>query len=412
MLHPICIRPRIVKIAYLLVLAMSWPVTAANAQQQRTPLRPAKPALDPVTIPLETEKGLIAPMLAADQKPFGKTKDGQEVTVFTLANGRGMLVRLIDYGATVISVETNDKSGKAANITLGFPSLAGYLERHPYFGSTVGRYANRIANGKFKLDGKEYTLATNNAPNHLHGGVKGFDAVLWKAEPASAADSCGVKFSYTSPDGEEGFPGTLKVTATYTLTLNNELRIDYEATTDKPTVLNLTNHCYWNLAGAGSGTILKHDLMLSADEYLPIDETSIPTGKPATVKGTPFDFTSLHAIGERIDAVKKDPHKTRGYDHCFVVRGEPGKLRPAAKVKDPASGRVMEISTTEPGVQLYCGNFLGGGAGEGGFKQHEAFCLETQHYPDAPNQPQFPSTVLRPGETFRSTTVHKFSVEP
>jgi aldose 1-epimerase len=410
MRHSICIRQRLVTIACLLAMATSWPIAAGSAQKQRTPLRPAKPALENVTIQPAT--GLIAPMLAVDQKPFGKTKDGQEVTVFTLANGRGMRVRLIDYGATVIGVEAPDKSGKAANVTLGFPTLAGYLERHPYFGSTVGRYANRIANGKFQLDGKEYTLATNNAPTHLHGGEKGFDAVLWKAEPVSAPDSCGVKFSNTSENGEEGYPGTLKVTATYTLTLNNELRIDYEATTDKPTVVNLTNHCYWNLGGAGSGTILKHELTLAADEYLPIDETSIPTGKPAPVKGTPFDFTTPHAIGERINEVKQDPHKTKGYDHCFVVRGEPGKLRPAAKAKDPASGRVMEISTTEPGVQLYCGNFLGGGAGEGGYKQHEAFCLETQHYPDAPNQPQFPSTTLRPGETFRSTTVHKFSVEP
>jgi aldose 1-epimerase len=365
----------------------------------------------PVQLQPVPETTLLAPMLNVDQQPFGKTKDGKDVTVYTLTNSRGTKVRLIDYGATLISVETPDKAGKTANITLGFPTLAGYLERHPYFGSTVGRYGNRIAGGKFKLDGKEYSLATNNGPNHLHGGIKGFDAVLWKSQPVKGTDSVGVRFSHTSPDGDEGYPGKLDVTTTYTLTANNELRIDYEATTDKATVVNLTNHAYWNLAGAGSGTILKHELTLAADKYLPIDDTSIPTGKPAEVKGTPFDFTSKHAIGERIDQIKKDPHKTQGYDHCYVLRGQQGKLELAAKAKDPASGRVMEIFTTEPGIQLYCGNFLGGGAGEGGYKQHEAFCLETQHYPDSPNQPAFPTTTLKPGETYKSTTVHKFSVE-
>lgn len=406
---PICNLSSPARIACFVIVA-GMTLTSVSAQQ------PARPKLNRAdlqekNVVLGTEIGLIAPMLNVESKPFGKTKDGREVTVFTLTNSRGIKVRMIDYGATVISVETPDKAGKTANITLGFPTLAGYLERHPYFGSTVGRYGNRIAGGKFKLDGKEYSLATNNGPNHLHGGIKGFDAVMWKGAPVKTPDSVGVKFTYTSIDGEEGYPGKLDVMATYTLTANNELRIDYEAKTDKPTVVNLTNHAYWNLAGAGSGTILKHELTLAADKYLPIDDTSIPTGKLADVKGTPFDFTTPHAIGERIDEVKKDPHKTKGYDHCFVLRGQQGKLELAAKAKDPASGRVMEIFTTEPGVQLYCGNFLGGGAGEGGYKQHEAFCLETQHYPDSPNQPSFPSTVLKPGETYRSTTVHKFSVE-
>jgi aldose 1-epimerase len=349
--------------------------------------------------------------MSITKKPYGKAKDGQRVDLYTCTNAKGLVVQLTNYGATVVSVETPDKNGKLANITLGFPSLDGYLARHPYFGSTVGRYGNRIAGGKFQLDGKEYTLATNNGPNHLHGGLKGLDAVVWSAQEVQSPAAVGVVFTYRSPDGDEGYPGNLDLTVTYSLTKNNELRIDYVATTDKPTVLNLTNHCYWNLGGAGSGDILKHQLTLTADKYLPIDDTSIPTGKAADVKGSPFDFTTPHAIGERIGELKKDPHKTKGYDHCYVLRGQSGKLEVAARVKDPASGRVMEISTTEPGIQLYCGNFLGGGTGEAGYKQHDAFCLETQHFPDSPNQPSFPSTVLRPGQIFRSTTVHKFSVE-
>ncbi len=360
--------------------------------------------------PKQPDIGAIASM-KHDVQPFGKTHDGHEVKVHTLTNLHGIRVRLIDYGATLISVETPDKSGKNANIMLGFPTLEGYLQRHPFFGSTVGRYANRIAGGKFTLDGKTYTLATNNGPNHLHGGLKGFDTVLWKPEPVSGPDFVGVKFSYTSPDGDEGYPGKLDVTVTFTLSNVNALRMDYTATTDKPTVVNLTNHAYWNLAGAGSGNILGHELTIAADKYLPIDDTSIPTGEPAPVKGTPLDFTSPHTIGERIGELKKDPHKTKGYDHCFVLRGQQGKLELAARVKEPTSGRVMEVYTTEPGVQLYCANFLDGGPGAGGFKQHEAFCLETQHYPDSPNKPEFPSTVLRPGETYRSTTEHRFSVE-
>jgi aldose 1-epimerase len=364
----------------------------------------------------ETKKKPISPVIGAitsmtrDVEPFGKTKDGQNVSVYTLAN-KFLRVRLMDYGATLISVEMPDKNDKRVNITLGFPSLEGYLQRHPYFGSTVGRYANRIAGGKFKLDGQEYTLAINNGPNHLHGGRKGFDAVMWKADPFSATGKVGVKFTYISADGEEGYPGNLDLSVTYTLSDESALRIDYEAVADKATVVNLTNHSYWNLAGAGSGDILKHELTLIADKYLPIDDTSIPTGALADVKGTPFDFTTPHAIGERIAELKQEPHKTKGYDHCYVLRGQQGKLELAARVRESSTGRVMEVYTTEPGVQLYCGNFLGGGTGEGGFKQHEGFCLETQHYPDSPNRPNFPSTVLRPGQTFRSTTEHRFSLE-
>lgn len=345
---------------------------------------------------------------------FGKTNDGQAVTLHTLTNENGIRIKLMDYGATLVSVETPDKNGKLANITLRFPTLKGYLSRHPYFGSTVGRFANRIAGGKFTIDGKTYSLATNNGTHHLHGGLKGYDAVVWKlAEIKNSTEAASLKFTHASLDGDEGYPGKLELSVTYTLFNKNkdELRIDYSATTDKATVVNLTNHTYWNLAGAGSGDILKHELTLNADKYLPTDDTSIPTGVLAPVKGTPFDFTSVHAIGERIGELKKDPHKTKGYDHCFVLRGQNGKLELAARVKDPASGRVMEVHTTEPGVQLYCANFLDGGAGGGGFQQHDAFCLETQHYPDSPNQPEFPTTLLKPGQTFKSTTLHRFSVE-
>lgn len=346
----------------------------------------------------------------AKTESFGKTKEGQEVTLFTVTNKNGLVLKMIDYGATVVSVETPDKDGKLANVTLSFPTVDGYLQRHPYFGSTVGRYGNRIAKGKFKIGEEEYTLATNNGANHLHGGIKGFDAVMWKGERVESADGGGIKFTRTSPDGEEGYPGNLDVTVTYTLTNNDELQIEYEAKTDKPTVVNLTNHNYWNLGGQGSGQILGHELMLNCDKYLPIDPTSIPTGELATVEGTPFDFREPHAIGDQINAIKQPPHETKGYDHCYVVNGKPGELRLAAKVTDPESGRTMEIHTTEPGIQLYCGNFLDGSEGGNNFKQHEAFCLETQRFPDSPNRPEFPSTLLKPGETYKSTTVHKFGV--
>lgn len=355
--------------------------------------------------------GADAPAMSITKKEYGKTADGKVVDEYTLTNKNGLRVKLITWGANLTSVETPDKNGKLANITLGFDKLEGYTQRHPYFGSTVGRYANRIAKGKFKLDGKEYTLATNNGPNHLHGGVKGFDMVLWNAEEVKGDGSVGVKFTYDSKDGEEGYPGNLKTTVVYSLTDKNELKIDYSATTDKATVVNLTNHAYWNLGGAGSGDILKHHLMLAADKWIPTDDTSIPTGELAPVKGTAMDFTTMHAIGDQIAELKKPPHTTKGYDHCWVLRGQSGKLELAAKVKEPTSGRTMEIYTTEPGIQLYCGNFLDGSPAGNNHKQHEAFCLETQHYPDSPNQPGFPSTVLKPGETYKSQTVHKFGVE-
>jgi aldose 1-epimerase len=312
------------------------------------------------------------------------------------------------YGAIVVELQTPDRDGNLENVTLGFDQLDGYLGAHPYFGATVGRYANRIAKGKFVLDGKTYSLATNNGPNHLHGGELGLSRVVWAAEPVESDTAVGVKFRYTSPDGQDGYPGTLSATVVYTLTNQDELRIDYTATTTKATVINLTNHCYWNLGGAGSGTILDHQLMLAADEYLPVDDTLIPTGQLAKVADTPFDFTTPHVIGSRIDQVTGDPPR---YDHCFALRSRDGSLASAARVVHPASGRTMEIYTTQPGIQFYTGNFLDGGPANGNYPRNAGFCLETQHFPDSPNRQTFPSVVLRPGETYRQTTVHKFTVQ-
>lgn len=346
--------------------------------------------------------------MKVEQSGFGKTEAGEAVTLFTCTNEHGLVLKLIDYGAIVVAVETPDRNGRLANINVGFTSLDGYLQRHPYFGATVGRFCNRVAKGKFSLNGKSYTLAVNNGANHLHGGLKGFDKQMWKGSPVKSASEVGVKFTRRSPDGEEGYPGNLDVTVTYTLTNKNELKVEFSATCDQDTVLNLTNHNYWNLAGAGSGTILNHELTLMSDKYLPVDDGLIPTGKLADVKGTPLDFTAAHKIGERIQQIKADPV---GYDHCFALRSQDGSLALAAKVKDPSSGRVMEILTTQPGIQFYSGNFLDGTPANGGNKQYEGFCLETQHYPDSPNQPNFPSAVLKPGQKFHQTTVHRFSVE-
>jgi len=361
-----------------------------------------EPAEEPATT---TEK---KPEMSIAKTSFGKTEDGQEIDLYTCTNSNGLIVKLTNYGAIVVSVETPDRDGKLANITLGFDKLEGYLQRHPYFGSTVGRYCNRIAKGKFTLDGQEYTLAANNGENHLHGGVVGFDKQVWNAEEVKTNDGVGVKFTRRSPDGEEGYPGNLDVTAVYTLTNSNELQMVFSATTDKATPCNLTNHNYWNLAGAGSGTNEGHELQLESDKYLPVDDGLIPTGELADVKGTPLDFSSPHTIGERMKQIEADPV---GYDHCYVLRSQDGLLALAARVKDPGSGRVMTIHTTQPGIQLYTGNFLNGGEGAGGYHQYGAFCLETQHYPDSPNQPDFPTTILKPGETYKQTTVHKFSVE-
>jgi len=342
-----------------------------------------------------------------DSAPYGKTADGQNVTLFTLVNSSGNTVEMIDYGAIVVSINVPDRNGKRTNVTAGFTSLDGYLQRHPYFGSTVGRFCNRIAKGKFSIDGKTYSLAINNGPNHLHGGEIGFDKLIWRvSEKLQADNSVGLRFSLTSPDGQEGYPGTLKVVADYVWDNENTLTIRFTANTDKATHVNLTNHAYFNLSGAGSGTVYKHELELASDQYLDVDENMIPTGKIPNVKGTPLDFMVKHPIGDKIQELAE----TKGYDHCFVVRGETGKLRPAAKVVDPASGRTMEVRTTQPGIQLYTGNFLDGTSGNAGFKQHEAFCLETQHFPDAPNQSSFLTTLLKPSETLNETTTYHFGL--
>lgn len=338
---------------------------------------------------------------------LGKTPDGKDVEQYRLSNASGMRVTVMTHGATITSVWVPDRNGKPENVALSLDSLGDYLKGHPFFGSTVGRYANRISKGKFQLDGHEYTLATNNMGNHLHGGLKGFDKVVWQAKPIETMDSVGVRFSYESPDGEEGYPGRVSVEVTYTLTCDNQLRMEYAASTDKPTVVNLTNHTYWNLGGA-SDTILAHQVTINADKYLPVDDTLIPLGEPADVANTPMDFRHPHAVGERIGLVKG------GYDHCYILnRGKDAELTLAARIADPKSGRIMEIYTSQPAIQFYTGNFLDGTLAAGGktYQKHYGMCLETQHYPDSPNQPTYPSTVLKPGEKYEELTVHKFRVE-
>ena len=345
-----------------------------------------------------------------DKQDFGKTKDGKPVEIYTLTNANGLKAKVMTYGAILTELQVPDRQGRLGDVVLGFDNLDSYLAGHPFFGATVGRYANRIAGGKFKLDGKDYKLAVNNGPNSLHGGLKGFDKQVWKAESANGADGPSVKFSYTSADGEEGYPGEVKATVTYTLTNKNELKIDYTATTTKATPINLTNHSYFNLT-AGPGDIREHQLTLHASRYTPADETLIPTGKLESVKGTPLDFTQPKTIGARIADL---PAFIGGYDHNFVIDGDGKSLAPTALVVEPRSGRVMEMSTTEPGVQLYTSNFMDGSVkGKGGiaYKKYQAFCLEAQHFPDSPNQSQFPSSILKPGETYKQTTIYKFSVE-
>ncbi|MFN4254359.1 MAG: aldose epimerase family protein [Saprospiraceae bacterium] len=348
-----------------------------------------------------------------EKTAFGTLPDGRAVDLFTLRNAQGMEVKISTLGGTIVSWTAPDKTGKYEDITLGCDSLAGYLKGTPFFGAIIGRYGNRIAKGKFTLDGTAYTLATNNIGNALHGGIKGFDKVLWAATPVPG-DEPALKLTYLSKDGEEGYPGNLAVEVVYTLQKDNALRMDYTALTDKPTVVNITNHAYFNLAGAGRGDILGHELQLNADRFLPVDSTLIPTGELRPVAGTVFDFTKSTKIGARIDDKSDEQIKFGlGYDHCWVLADGSDKLKTAAILSEPSSGRVMEVLTTEPAVQFYAGNFLDGTViGKGGkpYQHRTGLCLETQHYPDSPNQPAFPSTVLRPGETYRTTTVYKFSV--
>lgn len=329
--------------------------------------------------------------------------DGKRVDLFTLVNAHGIRARLTNYGATLTSLTVPSSTGPV-EITLGFDTLDDYRARSPYFGCTVGRFANRIAHGRFKLGGRTYTLACNEKGlHHLHGGTQGFDKKIWTAEPFERPDALGVRFAYVSPDGEEGYPGTVQVRVDMILGHDNAFTCDYEAHTDKNCPVNLTNHTYWNLAGAGSGTILDHELKLQATQYLPVDETLIPTGVFKEVAGTPMDFLRTHRVGARIALVPG------GYDHCYVLDEADEKLQPAADVRDPASGRRMRILTTEPGIQFYSGNFLDNLKGAGGliFPKHGGFCLETQRFPDSPNQPAFPDCILKPGETYKHVTVHR-----
>jgi aldose 1-epimerase len=339
---------------------------------------------------------------------FGKTPEGMPVELFVLKNGR-MTVKVMTYGAIITELHVPDRRGTPGDVVLGFDDLEGYLGNHPYFGATIGRVANRIAGGKFTLEGREYALALNDGSNSLHGGRKGFDKVLWKAEEVSGPDGPAVKLTYLSRDGEEGYPGNLSASVTFTVTDDDSLRIDNTATTDKATPVNLTNHSYFHLAGPASGTILDHELMLAADMYTPVDDMLIPTGEIASVRETPMDFSTPTPIGARIDQLKGDP---RGYDHNFVLRGGEKSPALAARLYDPKSGRVMEVFTTEPGVQFYSGNFLDGTLkGKGGvvYRKHQGLCLETQHFPDSVHHANFPSILLRPSMTYTQTTIYRFS---
>jgi len=351
---------------------------------------------------------------SVNKAAFGSTPDGEAVDMYTLTNANGMEVHAITFGGIITAIRVPDRDGKFDDVVLGFDNLEGYLKNPPFFGAIIGRYGNRIAKGRFTLDGKAYTLAINNKPNHLHGGNKGFDKVVWKAESFKKEDNVGVVFVHTSPDGDEGYPGTLSLSVSYTLTPLNEIRVEFGATTDKATPVNLTQHTYFNLAGDGSRDVLDHVMTIYASRFTPVDSTLIPTGELASVGGTPFDFREPTAIGARIAADDTQIKFGNGYDHNFVLDRTGNGLVAAAHVLEPMTGRVLDILTTEPGMQFYTGNFLDGSlVGKSGhvYKQRMGFALETQHYPDSPNQPNFPSTILHPGELYRSNTVFAFSVK-
>ncbi len=358
-------------------------------------------------------------IMAASAKPkvekrdFGKTADGKPVDLYTLTNSRGAEAAIITYGGTVVSLKVPDKSGKLGDVVLGYDSIADYEKHTAYFGSLIGRYGNRIANARFSIGRKEFTLAANNGSNNLHGGPMGFHRVIWAARPFTDKAGANLELTYRSSDGEEGFPGNLYVKVVYTLTDSNELKIVYSATTDKDTVVNLTHHSYFNLAGAGDPTIMGHQLTLNADRFTPTDEGSIPTGELRSVKGTPFDFTTAHTIGERIELDEQQLKFGKGYDHNWVLNKKGKELSHAALLFDPSSGRVMDVFTTEPGIQFYSGNFLDGAIkGKSGqnYPFRSGLCLEAQHFPDSPNRPAFPSTTLKPGQKYSQTTIYKFSV--
>ncbi len=365
----------------------------------------------PAAGPRPQAKGGTKMQAGIQKQAFGKTAEGTPVELYVLTNGKGMTAKIMTYGGIVTELLAPDRDGKAGNVVLGFDDLKGYLAGHPYFGAITGRVANRIAGAKFTLDGKEYTLDANNGPNSLHGGKKGFDKVVWKGKALETAAGPALKLTYLSPDGEEGFPGNLATTVVYTLTNKNELKIDYTATTDKATPVNLTNHSYFNLAGPKSGSILGHELMIAASAYTPTDAALIPTGNVQKINGSPLDFTKPTAIGARIKELMTEP---LGYDHNYVLRGGGKGLVLAARVHEPKTGRVMEVHTTEPAIQLYTGNFLDGTqTGHGGvvYHQYQGFCLEAQHFPDAVHHANFPSIILRREKTYTQTTVYGFSAK-
>lgn len=377
-----------------LVIGMIFLYACSGLQKTETPAENEKPV---------EETNLM------QRELFGKLPDGREVYRYVLRNSNGLEVHAINYGGIITHIKAPDKAGNMGDIVLGYDSLQGYLKETPYFGAVVGRYGNRIANGKFSLDGREYTLVQNNNGQHLHGGTKGFDKVFWNIEPQGGSK---IMLTYRSADGEEGYPGNLDVQVEYELTDTNELRISYAATTDKKTVVNLTQHTYFNLTGNASSDILSHELQLNADRFIPVSRTLIPLGELAPVKGTPFDFTTFTPVGQRIEAVHPQLQFAGGYDHCWVLSST-DSVKNAGSLYDPSSGRVVEVMTTEPGIQFYSGNFLTGSiTGKGGvvYKRRWGLCLETEHFPDSPNQKQFPSVVLNPGETYRTFTAYRFGI--
>lgn len=369
----------------LIITTNSFAVQKSSTQRRRTPVK---------------------------KETFGTLADGRVADIYTLTNRNGATARITNYGATVVSLTAPDRRGQFADVVLGYDNLQGYVDDTAYLGVIAGRYANRIAKGKFKLNGVEYTLAQNNDGNHLHGGIKGFNKMLWNATSGTSALGQFVKLTYLSKDGEEGYPGNLTANVTYTLTNDNSLRIDYSATTDKDTVVNLTNHSYFNLAGEGHGNVLGHELKIHAEQFTPIDAGSIPIGELRRVGNTPLNFSTQKLIGARLDAIATDEQMRfgNGYDHNYVLNKKEGTLGLAAEVYEPASGRVMEVYTTEPGLQFYSSNFLKDVKGKGGktYQPHDAFCLEAEHFPDSPNQPKFPSAELRRGQTYSETTIYKF----